>query len=165
MKWSSPAQRRTLEEAPSAPTIQRVENILAWSVNRMLPSIPVMGVDHNISTPVRRGLLDEMSMKQRPPEAHAVAVWELGRDGMAFAVEADAAETRSLLRRAGRFRFDCAAAMESGMSPSPQALSMGGRLPSATMTRRPRERAAMAAARPAGPPPMMKTSVSKVVAI
>ncbi len=50
--------------------------------------------------------------------------------------------------------------MVSGMRPSPQALSMGGVMPSATSTVRPCWAAAMAQARPAGPPPAMKTSGS-----
>jgi hypothetical protein len=46
-----------------------------------------------------------------------------------------------------------------GMMPSPQALSIGGWAQSAKVTSRPAWRAAMAAPRPAGPPPPMKTSV------
>ncbi len=56
-----------------------------------------------------------------------------------------------------------AAVTASGMSPSPQALSMGGRFPSATITRSSLLRAAMAAASPAGPPPITNTSVSNIV--
>src|SRR5580704_17957181 len=48
---------------------------------------------------------------------------------------------------------------ESGIRPSPQALSMGGCAESATVTSNPLRRAAIAAANPAGPPPTMKTSV------
>src|SRR6516225_6306700 len=55
-----------------------------------------------------------------------------------------------------------AAARPSGMMPSPQALSMGGTRESATVTARPRRRAARAAARPAGPPPITKRSVELV---
>ena len=47
--------------------------------------------------------------------------------------------------------------------PSPQALSMGGPFPSATTTRSPLRRAAMAVASPAGPPPITKTSVSAIL--
>ena len=46
----------------------------------------------------------------------------------------------------------------SGISPSPQALSMGGRRASATRTSKPFCRSAIAAARPAGPPPTMSAS-------
>src|SRR5580693_7328594 len=49
--------------------------------------------------------------------------------------------------------------MASGISASPQALSIGGLALSATTTRRPCWRAAIAAASPAGPPPITKTSV------
>src|SRR5579862_8461724 len=51
-----------------------------------------------------------------------------------------------------------AAATPSGMMPSPQALSMGGLRASATVTVKPLQRAASAAARPTGPPPITKTS-------
>ena len=51
------------------------------------------------------------------------------------------------------------AAMPSGIKPSPQALSIGGSAPSATATANPCCRAAIAAASPAGPPPITKTSV------
>ena len=51
------------------------------------------------------------------------------------------------------------AAIASGISASPQALSIGGLAPSATTTRNPCCRAAIAAASPAGPPPMTNTSV------
>ncbi len=44
-----------------------------------------------------------------------------------------------------------------GINPSPQALSIGGFAPSATVTSKPFLRAAMAAANPAGPPPMTST--------
>ena len=54
-----------------------------------------------------------------------------------------------------------AAASPSGMIPSPQGLSIGGRSASATVTSKPRRRAAIAAARPAGPPPMMNRSVEE----
>src|ERR1700730_8398852 len=49
--------------------------------------------------------------------------------------------------------------MPSGIRPSPHGLSIGGTAPSATITRNPRCLAAMAAAKPAGPPPITKTSV------
>src|ERR1017187_6368502 len=48
---------------------------------------------------------------------------------------------------------------ESGIKPSPQALSMGGSPPSTTVTSKPLRRAAIAAASPAGPPPTTTTSV------
>src|SRR5580698_3456707 len=51
-----------------------------------------------------------------------------------------------------------AAAMPSGKTPSPQALSMGGSQPSARTTRKPLRRAAIAAAKPTGPPPITRTS-------
>src|SRR5580692_4745037 len=51
--------------------------------------------------------------------------------------------------------------MASGKSPSPQALVTGGFAPSATITRKPFWRAAIAAASPAGPPPTTNTSVSQ----
>ena len=50
------------------------------------------------------------------------------------------------------------AATPFGMTPSPQVLSIGGSAPSATVTSRPCCRAAMAVARPAGPPPTTKMS-------
>src|ERR1700677_321818 len=56
----------------------------------------------------------------------------------------------------------CSAAIASGISASPQALSIGGLAPSATMTRNPCWRAAIAAASPAGPPPITNTSVESV---
>src|ERR1039457_459759 len=56
---------------------------------------------------------------------------------------------------------DWAAARPSGMMPSPQALSMGGMEQSARVTSKPRWRAAIAAARPAGPPPITNTSVER----
>jgi hypothetical protein len=49
--------------------------------------------------------------------------------------------------------------MESGIKPSPHGLSIGGLFPSATITSKPRCLAAIAAASPAGPPPITKTSV------
>src|ERR1039458_3643176 len=52
-----------------------------------------------------------------------------------------------------------AAATPSGMTPSPQALSMGGSRASASVTLKPLRRAAIAAARPTGPPPITNTSV------
>ena len=52
------------------------------------------------------------------------------------------------------------AAIPSGSNPSPQALSMGGRAPSIRTTWNPRNRAAIAAARPAGPPPRTTISAS-----
>ena len=66
-------------------------------------------------------------------------------------------------KRTNRFSGSCnpscaAAARPSGMTPSPQALSIGGAQPSASTTRNPLRRAAIAAARPTGPPPIMKTS-------
>src|SRR5262245_13914089 len=48
----------------------------------------------------------------------------------------------------------------SGISPSPQALSIGGWKRSTTAASRPASRARMAVARPAGPPPMMTRSVT-----
>src|SRR5208282_1147379 len=51
------------------------------------------------------------------------------------------------------------ASRPSGRKPSPHALSIGGLDPSATTTRKPRCRAVIAAARPAGPPPITKMSV------
>src|SRR5580692_6891913 len=53
----------------------------------------------------------------------------------------------------------CSASRPSGISPSPQVLSIGAALASATITRKPHCRAAIAAARPAGPPPITNTSV------
>src|SRR5580658_3692522 len=53
-----------------------------------------------------------------------------------------------------------AASSASGIRPSPQALSIGGRRESATKTRNPSCRAAIAAASPAGPPPITRRSVS-----
>ena len=50
------------------------------------------------------------------------------------------------------------AASPSGMMPSPQALSIGGRAQSMTVTSSPTCRAAIAAASPAGPPPATMTS-------
>src|SRR3984893_9614039 len=52
----------------------------------------------------------------------------------------------------------CRASTPSGISPSPQGLSIGGTAPSARTTLKPRRRAAMAVARPAGPPPITNTS-------
>ena len=52
------------------------------------------------------------------------------------------------------------AATASGKRPSPHAFVMGGLAPSATITRKPLVRAAIAAASPAGPPPTTNTSVS-----
>src|ERR1700675_3914046 len=52
----------------------------------------------------------------------------------------------------------CSASTPSGMSPSPHDLSIGGTAPSTTNTLKPRLRAAMAVARPAGPPPTQNTS-------
>src|SRR5689334_7750188 len=49
-------------------------------------------------------------------------------------------------------------ATASGISPSPQALSIGGRDFSRTVTSRPARRARMAVASPAGPPPMTTRS-------
>src|SRR5271165_5223993 len=49
--------------------------------------------------------------------------------------------------------------MASGISTSPHALSIGGLAPSATTTPNPCWRAAIAAASPAGPPPITNTSV------
>src|SRR5580698_1957319 len=46
----------------------------------------------------------------------------------------------------------------SGIRPSPHALSIGGRRASATRTSKPFCRKAMAAARPAGPPPAISAS-------
>src|SRR5450755_54334 len=50
------------------------------------------------------------------------------------------------------------ASTPSGISPSPQGLSIGGTAPSATTTLKPWRRAAIAVARPAGPPPTTNTS-------
>jgi len=47
----------------------------------------------------------------------------------------------------------------SGNNPSPHAFVTGGFAPSATITRKPWRRTAIAAASPAGPPPTIKTSV------
>jgi len=47
----------------------------------------------------------------------------------------------------------------SGIRPSPQALSAGGTIPSTTVTLKPLRRVAIAAAKPAGPPPTMRMSV------
>jgi hypothetical protein len=46
----------------------------------------------------------------------------------------------------------------SGIRPSPHALSAGGTIPSATVTLKPLRRVAIAAARPAGPPPIIRMS-------
>src|SRR5947199_10461876 len=46
----------------------------------------------------------------------------------------------------------------SGISPSPQALSSGGRRRSRTATERPASRASIAVASPAGPPPTIARS-------
>ncbi len=55
------------------------------------------------------------------------------------------------------------AATVSGISPSPHAFSIGHRAPSATTTRNPFLRAAIAAASPAGPPPITNTSVCSII--
>lgn len=47
----------------------------------------------------------------------------------------------------------------SGIRPSPHALSAGGTIPSTTVTLKPLRRVAIAAARPAGPPPIMRMSI------
>src|ERR1022692_5253097 len=52
---------------------------------------------------------------------------------------------------------------ESGIRPSPQGLSIGAVSPSLTTTRMPWRLAAIAAANPAGPPPITKTSVYGIV--
>jgi hypothetical protein len=46
----------------------------------------------------------------------------------------------------------------SGIRPSPQALSAGGTIPSTTVTLKPLRRVAIAAAKPAGPPPIIRMS-------
>ena len=51
------------------------------------------------------------------------------------------------------------AARASGIRPSPQALSAGGRIASATATLKPFRRVAIAAAKPPGPPPTIKIPV------
>src|SRR6188768_2029063 len=51
------------------------------------------------------------------------------------------------------------AATPAGISPSPQALSIGGHWRSASRTDRPWERAAIAVASPTGPPPTTTTSI------
>ena len=55
------------------------------------------------------------------------------------------------------------AATVSGINPSPHAFSIGHRVPSATTTRKPFFRAAIAAASPAGPPPITNTSVCSII--
>src|SRR5580700_456567 len=50
------------------------------------------------------------------------------------------------------------ASTPSGINPSPHGLSIGGTAPSATTTLKPWRRAAIAVAKPAGPPPATNTS-------
>src|SRR6266404_6686527 len=57
------------------------------------------------------------------------------------------------------------AARASGIRPSPHALSAGGAAQSATVTRNPFRRTAIAAAKPAGPPPTTSTSVSRMIEV
>ena len=55
------------------------------------------------------------------------------------------------------------AATVLGISPSPHALSIGGRFASKSTTEAPASRSEIAAAKPAGPPPMMQTSGSDML--
>ena len=68
-------------------------------------------------------------------------------------------ETETNLRRSFVGPSFARAVRASGIRPSPQALSAGGTARSVTVTVKPLRRAAIAAARPAGPPPTTKISV------
>src|SRR5258706_664927 len=100
-------------------------------------------------------------MKRRPGNPEAVrGIWKSRFSLKVTAEKADAAEDRAMMRP--EFYAEAAQGCHpSGISPSPQALSMAGEALSATTTPKPFWRAARAAASPAGPPPITKTSISE----
>src|SRR3984885_4567176 len=157
---SSPAQRRTREWKPSAPTIQR-DGMKPSAMETPSEQMPVTGVPHSVRTPaaaacstifrcktVRHTPNAEPSGNPASTETPAPRN-RMPRNGCA------SAESRAMPRLPS-------AARPSGIMPSPQALSIGGRAPSARVTSSPLRRAAMAAARPAGPPPITNTSVARM---
>ena len=152
-----PAQRRTREWKPSAPTIQRAGTV-SPAIETPSLEIPPTVVPHNMRTPAAAATstIVECSTVRRTPSACP--------SGNADSTEMPRSTNRiprkdrpgGLSHLTPRLRN---AARPSGISPSPQALSMGGRAPSASVTFSPLRRAAIAAARPAGPPPITNKSV------
>ena len=116
------------------------------------------------TSPERLGALDQRSVQHRSPHGKA---WARGKmtAGLQLAVdEANADEARRLARCEAHAQRSSNAA-PSGIKPSPHALSIGGDARSSTSTVRPARRAAIATARPAGPPPTTTTSFMRSTAL
>src|ERR1035437_1647755 len=122
--------------------------------------MPVTRAPHAIRTPASaaRSTIMLCRIVRRRPNP-----WPWGK-----AASTEAPRSQKRMPRNGRapaasrsMPSEWAAARPSGMMPSPQALSIGGMEQSARVTSKPRWRAAMAAARPAGPPPITNTSVER----
>ena len=128
---------------------------------RWTPSseMPITGVRHKKSMPrlSARSAINWWSTVRRTPRPDAPL-------GNAASTASPSVRKRSPLKgyesSAGTVtpKFS-SAARPSGIIPSPQGLSIGPCAPSATATRNPFCLAAIAAASPAGPPPITKTSV------
>ena len=88
--------------------------------------IPVTRAPQAMRTPACGGVFHHERCSVRAAQAKAVAGGESGLDAGAALAKADAAERLRRRSRPGRCRAARAAAMPSGMMPSPQALSMGG---------------------------------------
>src|ERR1022692_2362273 len=154
---ASPAQRLTREWKPSAPTIQRA-GTMSPAIETPSGPMPLTGAPHNMRTPaaVAASTILECRTVRRTPSAYPS-----GKE--------DSTETPRSMNRMPRKDWPGGlshlmprlrnAAKPSGISPSPHALSIGGPAPAASVTFSPLRRAAMAAARPAGPPPMTNRSV------
>ncbi len=152
------AQVRTREFEPSAPMIHDAR-ILRFPNRTLSPEIPVTAHCHSRSTPSPAA----RSVRMRCKVVRRMESPSLPEGKTA---SADNPEPRKRTPRRGHASAAdsvtpsfSSAAIASGISASPQALSIGGFAPSATTTRNPCCRAAIAAANPAGPPPMTNTSV------
>ncbi len=107
---------------------------------------------------VPRGLIRQQPMQRRAADCETRALGEIRRHQILQSDEMD-----PLQRESGALREwiprRSATASAAGIKPSPQALSCGGGQGSVTITRNPLRRAAIAAIKPAGPPPTIRTSV------
>jgi len=152
------AHLRTRELEPSAPMIHEVR-ILRSPNRTSSPEIPVTTLCHSRSTPSPAARSVRMRCKM-------VRRTEKPAQPEGKTASADNPELRKRTPRTGNASAEdkatpsfSSAAIASGIRASPQALSIGGLAPSATTTWNPCCRAAIAAASPAGPPPITKTSV------
>ncbi len=118
-----------------------------------------LGCPAKLNTKLRRTTMQQV-MKQDAPYTVSYSLREVSGYRFIPFNEADSLEDAGLDSIERNSPTSQALRQLSGIIPSPQALSIGGLKQSATVTASPCCLAAMAVAKPAGPPPQINTSVS-----